>query len=194
MTQAAHSGTSEIPFEGAFARTVAFLEELGFVIRHDPAADGFLEGVEISNGELLVESCADDMAGELLHEAGHLAVIPSLFRGQVSGDLGGVGEIMSDWIDAHGLALGPDHPLVRAILQAGECEAVAWSYAAASAIGIDTRIPFYRGFEGEGLALHDQVASGYYFGVHGLAAGGMTDLPRPRSLTPFPQMKRWLQI
>jgi hypothetical protein len=61
-------------------------------------------------------------------------------------------------------------------------------------LGIDTRIPFYRGFDGQGLDLHDQVASGYYFGVHGLAGGGMTDLPQPRVSSPFPRMKRWLQL
>jgi len=44
------------------------------------------------------------------------------------------------------------------------------------------------------MELHDQVASGYCFGVHGLAAGGMTDLPRVHSASPFPRMKRWLEI
>ncbi|WP_454884267.1 hypothetical protein [Sphingomonas oryzagri] len=136
----------------------------------------------------------DDLACELLHEAGHLAVLPSMFRNEASGDLHDVSQLMSDWIDGHLAAVHPDDPRIRAILQSGECEAVAWSYAAALAIGIDTRIPFYRGFDDEGLALHDQVASGYYFGVHGLAAGGMTDLPRPHLTSPFPRMKRWLQI
>ncbi|MBO9579524.1 MAG: hypothetical protein J7498_01375 [Sphingobium sp.] len=79
--------------------------------------------------------------------------------------------------------------------QSGECEAVAWSYAAAAATEIDTHVPFYRGFDGGGLALHDIVATGHYFGVHGLVAGGMTDQPRrPRSQALFPQMRRWLQI
>jgi hypothetical protein len=193
MTLAIDLEMTPIELDGAFARTVEFLEALGFVIRIDAAADGFLAGVEVSRGEFRVQSCADDIAGELLHEAGHLAVIPGLFRGQGCGDLSGVSEIMSEWIDSHIAEVGPDDPMIRAILQCGECEAVAWSYAAAVSIGIDTRIPFFRGFEGDGLTLHDQVASGYYFGVHGLAAAGMTDLPRPHSTTPFPKMKRWLQ-
>lgn len=79
-------------------------------------------------------------------------------------------------------------------MQCGESEAVAWSYAAAAAIGIDTRVPFYRGFEGTGLDLHDQIAAGYHFGIHGLAAVGMTQLPRRHHGTPFPRMKRWLQV
>lgn len=194
MTPATISQPPAIVIEGAFARTAAFLEGLGFVVRCDPRADGFLAGVEIANGELLVAMDADDMAGELLHEAGHLAVTPSLFRHRASGDLSEVARIMSDWIDGCGLSLEVDDPIIRGILQAGECEAIAWSYAAALTIGIDTRIPFCRGFEGEGLDLHDQVASGYYFGVHGLAAGGMTDLPRRPSPSPFPRMKRWLQV
>lgn len=194
MTLAIDLGMPPIALDGAFARTLAFLDDLGFVVRLDAEADGFLAGVEIADGELRVASYADDIAGELLHEAGHLAVMPTQFRGLASGDLTEVVETMGRWIETHAAEVGPDDLVIRAILQCGECEAVAWSYAAAVAIGIDTRIPFFRGFEGDGLALHDQVASGYYFGVHGLAAAGMTDLPRPRSTTPFPDMKRWLQV
>lgn len=181
-------------FDGAFARVTAFLQDLGFEVRLDAKVEGFLAGVEIADGVLCVESSADDLAGELLHEAGHLAIIPSLFRSSANGDLSVVSKAMGEWIDNHIAEVGPDDPMVRAILQCGECEAVAWSYAAATAIGIDTRIPFFRGFEGDGLALHDQVASGHHFGVHRLTAGGMTDLPRPHSATPFPNMKRWCQL
>ena len=185
---------SKISISGAFAKSATFLQGLGFTVRQDSRASGFLAGVEINNGQLIVERFDDDIAGELLHEAGHLAVLPSPFRNRASGDLGDVIQRMSDWIDQNRATVSPDDPLIRAILQSGECEAVAWSYAAATAIGIDTRIPFIRGFDGEGPALHDQVASGYYFGVHGLAAGGMTDLPRARAVSPYPRMKRWLQI
>jgi hypothetical protein len=185
---------SRIPIEGAFAKAVAFLEGLGLRTRFDSDARGFLSGVGIRRGELVVVQPNDDLACELLHEAGHLAVLPGMFRDEASGDLDDVNKAMSDWTDQHLAAIHPDDPRMRAILQSGECEAVAWSYAAALAIGIDTRIPFYRGFDDEGLSLHDQVASGYYFGVHGLVAGGMTDLPRPHSTTPYPRMKRWLQV
>ncbi len=194
MSRQRGSRAAPIEFDGAFARVFAFLEGLGLVVQQDAKVDGFLAGVEIADGVLRVESAADDIAGELLHEAGHLAIIPGQFRSIASGDLSGVSETMGQWIDANISEVGPDDPTVRAILQCGECEAVAWSYAAAAAVGIDTRIPFFRGFEGDGLALHDQVASGYYFGVHGLAAAGMTDLPRPHSAIPFPTMRRWLQI
>lgn len=172
----------EIHIDGAFAKSATFLAGLGFRIRHDPHAEGFLTGVAIDKGALVVARPDDDLACELLHEAGHLAVLPSMFRNEASGDLHDVSQLMSDWIDGHLAAVHPDDPRIRAILQSGECEAVAWSYAAAL------------GFDDEGLALHDQVASGYYFGVHGLAAGGMTDLPRPYLTLPFPRMKRWLQI
>lgn len=185
---------SRIPIEGAFAKSVTFLERLGLTIRVDPGVKGFLSGVEIRRGGLVVVQPDDDLASELLHEAGHLAVLPGMFRNEASDDLTDVMGIMEEWMNRHWATIHPDDPRIRAILQSGECEAVAWSYAAALAIGIDTRIPFRRGFDGEGLSLHDQVASGYYFGVHGLAAGGMTDLPRPRSITPFPRMKRWLQL
>lgn len=184
----------EIAIDGAFARVREFLEALGFTIRVKPGISGFLRDVAIVAGELHVDRNDDDLAGELLHEAGHLAVLPGPFRNEADGDLAGVCENMSAWLDANLAEIYPDDPKVRAILQSGETEAVAWSYAAAVALGLDTRIPFYRGFDGAGLDLHDQVASGYYFGVHGLAAGGMSEIPRRWSTTPFPKMKRWLQI
>jgi hypothetical protein len=193
-TRCRASHSADISYEGVFARAAAFLGSLGFTIRVAPCTGGFLDEVEIAGGDLLVLRDTDDLAGELLHEAGHLAVLPERFRSKAAGDLDGIFRAMSDWFDVEVPLLGPDHPQVRAALQCGECEAVAWSYAAAVAIGIDTRIPFARGFDGEGLTLHDQVASGRYFGVHGLAAGGMTDLPHWSSATPFPMMKRWLQI
>jgi len=184
-----------IDITGAFARSAAFLSELGITISLDPTVKGFLRNVAIDGGALVVASYDDDVSSELLHEAGHLAVIPSVFRGEASGDLSNLAPLMDDWFAARPRALElNEDPIARGILQCGECEAVAWSYAAAHAIGIDTRIPFRRGFEGTGLALHDQVASGYYFGVHGLAAGGMTELPRFQARTPFPAMKRWLQV
>lgn len=184
---------SRVLIEGAFALVTRFLEGLGFTIRICPGVNGFLSDIAIVDGELHVARRDDDLAGELLHEAGHLAVLPEQFRSQASGDLSGVIQLMSDWLDAHAPTLHPDDARVRAILQAGETETVAWSYAAANELGIDTRIPFYRGFDGEGLDLHAQVASGCYFGVHGLAAAGMSDIPRRWSTTPFPKMKRWLQ-
>lgn len=185
----------KINFTGAFAKSAAFLSQLGIRIDFDPTANGFLEKIAIDGGRLIVATHDDDIAGDLLHEAGHLAVIPTIFRDKATGDLSGLGQLFDDWFDTHPNALGcEEDPIARGILQSGECEAVAWSYAAAHAIGIDTRIPFSRGFSGVGLALHDVIALSYYFGVHGLAACGMTDLPRPRANTPFPEMKRWLQV
>lgn len=184
----------QIRLEGAFEKSARFLESLGLTVRQGPAAGGFLSGIAIEYGELVVESAADEIASPLLHEAGHLAVLPGMFRAKACGDLAGVIEQMGAWLDEHMGRLDLDDPSIRAILQCGECEATAWSFAAAHAAGLDTRIPFIRGFEGDGLMLHDQIAAGCYFGVHGLAAGGMTDLPRPRSAVPFPLMKRWLQV
>jgi hypothetical protein len=184
----------DIAIDGAFARACEFLTALGFAVREEPQVSGFLEGVAIRNGDLVVRAAEDEIAGELLHEAGHLAVLPTRFRHLASGDLSQVNELMHDWMMREGHLVHPDDPQIRSILQCGECEASAWSYAAALAIGIDTRVPFYRGYEGDGLIVHDQIASGRYFGVHGLAAGGMTELPKPWSAQPFPAMKRWLQI
>lgn len=112
----------------------------------DPGVIGFLRDVAIVDGDLHVARDDDNLAGELRHEEGHLAVLLGQFRSQAGGDLSGVGRVMSDWLDIHGPTLRPDDAKIRAILQCGRTEAVAWSYAAAKALGIDIRIPCYRGY------------------------------------------------
>ena len=178
--------------EDAF-RASRFLETIGFVIVLDERADGFLEHARIETGCRLVANLNHHHGvGDLLHEAGHLAVIPSLFRSRVSGD---VEETLSPLADeytrSHTFHVNDsfqEDPIFRGILQAGEQEAQAWSYAAAIHLGIDPLLIFD---DEVSMGLSDTLLglqANCHPGIHGLAAGGMTE----RRL--FPAMKRWVQV
>ncbi len=173
-----------------------FLSQLGFCVHPASATAGFLEGVRIEKGCVLAIDLAHPHSlGNLLHEAGHLAVIPSLFRAEISGD---VDESLATLADAYmenaSLFLAePTHflqenPLVRGLLQAGDQEAMAWSYAAALAAGVDPGIVFSEDYQ-EGLSgVLFGLRMNAHPGIHGLAAGGMTTQKL------YPRMTRWLQV
>jgi hypothetical protein len=114
-----------------------------------------LPSLRVRGATITVATADHDLAGDMMHEAGHIAVTPSLFRDQLDGNTNAVLPAMFAWLDAHPDALGyPEKPVARAIMQSSETEAIARSYAAALAAGIDSRLPFLKGFGGDGLDIH----------------------------------------
>ncbi len=132
---------------------------------------GFLEGLTISYGILLVDEVRLVHPGDLLHEAGHLAVIPAEKRKLLYGDVG------SD--------------------PGEEMAAIAWSYAAALYLGIDPAVVFHSsGYSGGSQNILRDFSQGRYFGVPilewlGLAADKETAalLQVPR----YPHMLKWVR-
>ncbi|MGY3581777.1 hypothetical protein ACVIGB_000152 [Bradyrhizobium sp. USDA 4341] len=176
-----------------FDKAASFLEAIGISVRIEQGARGFLNQLRIEGSGLVVENNDSEIVGDMLHEAGHIAVIPSLFRGQLTADVDDVAPIMAQYVkDNPNCMAWPEDPIARAIMQSGEQEAIAWSYAAAHHIGIDTRLPFAQGFDGNGQEIHDMLAIGCHLGIHGLFHAGMTQLPR--QVHGYPKMKRWMQI
>lgn len=175
----------------AFEPCARFLQSIGVSVEVAPGVTGFLDHVRIVNGRILVDPISDGVCVSMLHEAGHIAVTPSLFRHAMTDDASSTQADMDAYLAAHPDAFGIDEdPVARGILQSGETEAIAWSYAAAATIGVDTMLPFLMGFEGEGEDLHTMIAARGYFGINGLAAGGMTKI---RGADGFPKMIRWMQ-
>jgi hypothetical protein len=130
--------------------------------------------------------------GDFLHEAGHLAVLPSFARKLACGDVEeSTGAAISAYIEEHGdkLLSYPEDPIVRACFQCGEVEAIAWSYAAAVKVGVDPYLVFENGFRNEDE--RQTTLSGCrmraYFGINGLRAGGFF-----QSVQDYPRMVRWL--
>ena len=86
---------------------------------------------------------------------------------------------------------------MRALLQSGETEAAAWSYAAQIECGFapDLRFVLQDGIDEWREATPDEIeteifilSQGNHFGVHGLQAAGMT------KKNEYPKMIRWTQI
>ena len=150
-------------------RILAFLRAVGIEVREAPVAgDAFLPGVCIEGGALRVDRATLRWPGDLLHEAGHIAVTPAALRPALPGVLDALP------VDAHG----------------GEVEATAWAWAALVAIGLEPAVLFHEGgYHGRSAGLVQMFSLGVYPGAHGLAKAGMAGGDGP----PYPAMRRWLR-
>jgi len=150
---------------------VAFLREIGLeVTTAEVSAETVLPGIDVGYGTILVDEPKLTYPGDLLHEAGHLAVTPSEKRKLLNGD---VGKKASE-----------------------EMMAIAWSYAAAVHLEMDLRILFHAGgYKGWSEALIENFTQGRYFGVPMLQWVGLTaDEKRAKELhvAAYPAMIRWV--
>lgn len=180
---------------------IEFLREIGIdVVLVDPGQtniDGtFLPAIRISHGTLVVD-LDSVFPGDLLHEAGHLAVIPLHVRHLANDRLEDVFITMQAYLAENGddLMAFPEDPLCRGILQSEEGEATAWQYAAARAIGLPDEWLFPKdSYQGESKSTLAGLKQSAYIGIHGLQAAGWTLVRKnPRRDTPvYPKLAFWL--
>lgn len=149
-----------------------FLLSIGLPVRAATlSVSTFLPGILIDHCTLVVDETELQYPGDLLHEAGHLAVAaPSrrqLFYNNVGDDAG------------------------------EEIAAIAWSYAAALAIGLDPAVVFHAdGYRGGGADILDNFSQGYYIGVPILQWIGLSAEPRHAAVLgvpPYPYMRKWVR-
>ena len=154
------------------ARCLAFLAEVGIAVRlRDAETSQSIEGLSIRDGAVVIDPEVPIWPGDLLHEAGHVAVVPPETRATMSE--------------------------VRRIL-AEERMAIAWSYAAAKQCGVGLRELFHsEGYKGRSEFAAQCYALGRYEGADLLAAQGMTEIDLMRALElghpTYPNMLRWLR-
>ncbi len=153
------------------AQIVAFLDRIGIPVAIEPVADdSFLPGVTIRQGTLVFDPAHLPYPGDLLHEAGHIAVTDPALRPKL--------DAVSD-------------------SPAEELGAMAWSYAAALAIGIDPAIVFHpHGYKGGSEAMLTAFKGPGAPGIPLLAYFGMSaEVHRAaeRGMAPYPAMARWLR-
>lgn len=184
---------------GRFPEKLAYVcEELGRIgIQALPVshASGFLEGIRIVNGVLHVSpNCS---VSNVLHEAGHLAIIPAIYRSKANDDISKLQrEMLDDMTRRKEL---PDSPLYRAVLQTSDPEATAWAYAFGKHLGLkDEEIiqaDDYKDSYGEGVgeSILEALSFGAYFGVHGLAHAGFCSTRGLGGLPKYPQLAFWTQ-
>lgn len=178
----------------ALSRVVAFLRQIGLTVRlvASVPSDSFMPGVRIRAGGLDVTPTA--AVSDVLHEAGHLAVLPARFRSQAEDDVDAVIEGMLNTLMAEE---EPDSPRMVAAIQAGENEATAWAWAAGQALGLPAeQIIQDEDYQHEGRVIRQLLALGQHAGINGLARGGFA-VRRGLFTAPeaacYPQLNFWLQ-
>lgn len=149
-----------------------FLHGIG--IETEPATlgdDTFLPGIAIDEGRIKYEPDKILSPGDLLHEAGHIAVSqrPETLTGKAG--------------DGDPNALGD------------EIAAILWSYAAAKAIGLDPASVFHdQGYKGKSDWHLSNFNNGNYIGLPLLEWMGLAASPGKAQVMgtlPFPHMIRW---
>lgn len=170
-----------------------FLSTIGLPWRWDSGANGFCAGVDISDGVLLIDPSTQPST--VLHEAGHLAVLPGEFRALAQRNIGGVQKLVLEHVDFS----DPDGDLQCAAMQCSDPEATAWAWAAGHHLGLSP-ITIIRDdeYSGEGAVVRLQLATRGYFGINGLARAGFCAAKpgryaEARQLPAFPKLRFWLQ-
>jgi hypothetical protein len=126
-------------------------------------------GLEVQAGKVLVDESQLLHPGNILHEAGHIAVHDPLKREH------------KKFSPGRGEELG----------------ALAWSYAAVRHLGLDSELVFYpESFHGWSTALVENFAEGRYLGIPMLQRYGMAlDALKAAEcgVDPYPHMLKWLR-
>jgi len=130
-----------------------------------------LPGIRIQRGTIVVDRLRRLAPGDLLHEAGHLAVLTEPGRQKVDGSLEAT--------------------------PADEMMAIAWSYAAAIHLGLPPTLVFHdKGYRGGSSALIENFSAGRFVGVPMLDWIGLTVDPHRWAAgpgSPYPTMIKWLR-
>lgn len=157
--------------ERVFTKITDFLTEIGIYYRLTTIEEEtFLPGLKINAGILLIDKDKCTYYGDILHEAGHIAVLSPEDRYKKKGDLGtGVGE--------HAVIL--------------------WSYAATLYINIPSNVVFHgNGYQDNSDRLIKEFSNENYIGLSSLQWYGMACDKQDAALQgvePFPNMQHWLR-
>nr|WP_321233596.1 hypothetical protein [uncultured Psychroserpens sp.] len=136
------------------------------VINQDLSDDTFLPSLSLKGQTILVDQHQLKYPGDLLHEAGHIAVTEAHLRPLI-----GSTEMDKDWPS-----------------QGDEIAAILWSYAALYHLQLDPKIVFHNeGYRNASSWFIEQFTNKVYMGLPLLHWMGLCDT------TSFPEMKQWLR-
>jgi hypothetical protein len=159
------------PIDATTRLIVDFLERIGLHVRREGIANStVLPGITVDHGVLVLDPDKLSYPGDLLHEAGHLAVLDSVDRSAAAVDFGSDGGY--------------------------EMAAIAWSWAALCALGLEPEVVFHEdGYHGGSGALVENLTAGRDFGVPLLEWRGLTaqgERAAELGVDPYPAMLRWV--
>lgn len=148
-----------------------FLAAIGIECRVGEVPDKtFLPGVVIDQSALVFDPAKLTYPGDLLHEAGHLAVMSPSRRAKAQWDV--------------------------SKRQVDEIMAILWSYAAVVKLGIDPAVVFHSGgYKGASEGFIDNFTNGRYPGLPALQWLGLAADEKNAAalgIEPFPAMIKWL--
>jgi antirestriction protein ArdC len=155
----------------------SFLQRIGIVIHFESIHEKtFLPGLQIKNGTIIVDREKWLYLGDIVHEAGHIAVVPANERN-----------------DLHEENIGS-----RKDQAAEEMMAIAWSYAVCIFLQIDPHIVFHvEGYKSGGASIVENFNQGRTFGVPMLQFTHMCIDPasplRQEGDKCYPEMLQWLR-
>ncbi|WP_268036971.1 hypothetical protein [Algoriphagus sp. PAP.12] len=126
----------------------------------------FLPGILIERGTLILDPEKLKYPGDLIHEAGHIALMNNEEKKIIAGD-----------VSQH-----------RTPGQDDEMAVLAWTFAASKHLGLPLDIIFHEdGYKGASPMLIDQFETGNYIGLPLLVWMDLCDYES------FPKMKKWVR-
>lgn len=157
---------------------VQFIRSIGIPVAFQPITeDMFVPGILISKGTIIIDTDQLLYPGDLLHEAGHIAVAMPEDRLLMHGNVGDLTEKNKS--------------------DGEEMMAIAWSYAACVHLNIDPAVVFHpAGYKGSSDWYIEQYTAGNMLYVPVLQWAGFcydTQLAVDNDTKPFPHMLRWVR-
>lgn len=171
-----------------------FLSEIGLPWRFVPGASGFIAGIDIADGALLIDPEVARVSG-VLHEAGHLCTLAAEVRPHAQTDVSGAQSLALSLIDP----AKPDGPYERAALQCSDPEATAWAWAAGMHLQLAPEVVIQDDeYDGTGADIRFGLAARQYAGINGLAFAGFCAVRPGLYATAtgqpvYPRLARWMQ-
>lgn len=162
--------------EEALAKILTFLKKIDIpVIERSLSDTTFLPGLDLGPGCIYVDYLKLKYPGDMLHEAGHLAVTPGTQRRAI-----GSPELEQPWPP-----------------KGEEIGTVLWTYAASLEIGLPLNVVFHPdGYKNDSAWLIETFESGAYIGLPFLEWAGLCYGPqRAQDLgtSAFPAMIKWVR-
>jgi hypothetical protein len=157
-------------------RCIEFLNNIGIETTFRKISNkSFLPGLLINKGMIIIDKDVLEHPGDILHEAGHLAVVPAMDRPSLS---------------EKGI-------INRKNRETEEIMAIAWSYAACMHLLIDPFFVFHeQGYRGGRDYITDSCRDKNYIGLSMLEKIGLTlneKNARTLNIPSYPHMIKWLR-
>lgn len=149
------------------AKITSFLESIGIpVVNQELPSDTFLPGLTIKGDNIIMDPKKLKYPGDLLHEAGHIAVTEKHIR-----QLIGTSKINKDWPTP-----------------GDEIATILWSFAAANHLELELNVVFHpNGYKNDSDWLIKEFSNKNYIGLPLLEWMELT------SSKSFPKMDKWLR-